>query len=122
MSFIRILLSLVFLLGGVALVPKSAWACETPEKTAADFKAAYPQGKVFTFEEALAQRFLEAFNASPPKTAIAGDVVQLTIGPFARGVTHLHIYQDGCISQRGRISRRLIDTLMEMFDKGGRDI
>ena len=62
-----------------------------------------------------------AFNATPPKTAITEDVVVLTVAPRHRGVAHLHIFQAGCITQRGRVSRRLVDRLIEMFDKGGRD-
>ena len=118
MNPIRIMIPLVLLLASVASVA----ACETPKKTVADFIQALPQGKVFVLKEAKAQRFLEAFNASPPTTDITGDTVLLTITPLARGVAHLHIFEAGCIKQRGRISRRLIDRLMEMFDKGGRHV
>ena len=118
MRFIHVMLSLVFLLVSVALVE----ACESPQKTTAGFKTAYPQGKVYALKGALAGRFLEVFNATPPKTAITGDAVLLTIAPRHRGVAHLHIFQAGCIKQRGRISRRLADKLFEMFDRGGREI
>lgn len=111
MILIRIMISLVFFLGGVALVE----ACETPQRTIRVWQKLMPGARIAYVTGRRAQMIITAFKG--PSAAGNEVVIAYPIRGLKAAVA---MYIAGCATDRGPIDRRQLERILNFKDAMGR--
>lgn len=113
MILIRILISLVFFLGSVALVR----ACETPQVTIRVWQKLMPGARIAYVTGRRAEMIVTAFKGP----LAAGD--EVVIAYPVRGLkAAVAMYKAGCATDRGPIDRRQLKRILNFKDAVGRGV